>query len=124
MSQVLIFDRAMCCPTGVCGPQVDNVLPTFAADLDWLAQQGHQVQRFNLAQDAGEFANSETAQSMLQSHGVECLPLVVVDGQVVSQGDYPSRANLALWTNTPVHPANALPLSQSGQGCCGDSGCC
>lgn len=50
MSKVQIFDKAMCCSTGVCGPQVDSVLPRFAADLDWLKHPGHEVQRFNLAQ--------------------------------------------------------------------------
>lgn len=30
-----VYDKPMCCATGVCGPQVDPVLPRFAADLDW-----------------------------------------------------------------------------------------
>jgi len=124
MSEVLIFDRAMCCSTGVCGPQIDTVLPTFAADLDWLGQQGHKVQRFNLAQDAGEFAKNALVQQMLSSDGVECLPLVIVDGQVVSRSDYPSRENLAMWTKTSLQPVNALPMSSGQQGCCGDTGCC
>ena len=31
-----VFDPAMCCPTGVCGPSVDPKLVQFAADLEWL----------------------------------------------------------------------------------------
>jgi hypothetical protein len=31
-----VFDPAMCCSTGVCGPSVDPELARFAADLDWL----------------------------------------------------------------------------------------
>ncbi|WP_182864703.1 arsenite efflux transporter metallochaperone ArsD [Rhodopirellula sp. JC639] len=123
MSTVQIYDRAMCCSTGVCGPQVDPVLPKFAADLDWLKSQGHDVQRFNLAQDAAEFTKNPTVQSLLGTEGVECLPLVIVDGRVVSRNEYPSRENLALWTGTALAPKGTLPVAGSG-GCCGDTGCC
>jgi hypothetical protein len=124
MSDVMIFDKAMCCSTGVCGPQVDPVLPKFAADLDWLAKQGHKVQRFNLAQDAAEFAKNETVHTLLSSDGVECLPLIIVDGQVVSRSDYPSRDNLALWTKTSITPAQPLPIATDAGGCCGGGDCC
>jgi hypothetical protein len=122
MSHVQIYDRALCCSSGVCGPQVGPDLPKFAADLDWLKEQGHQVDRFNLAHDAAQFAANATVQKMLSEEGVECLPLVLVNGQVVSRNDYPSRGNLALWTATKLQTESPLPMSQGG--CCGDSGCC
>jgi len=50
MKNLQVYDKPMCCSTGVCGPQVDPVLPRFAADLDWLKSQGNEVERFNLAQ--------------------------------------------------------------------------
>ncbi|HTN04894.1 MAG TPA: arsenic metallochaperone ArsD family protein, partial [Planctomycetaceae bacterium] len=63
MKHVQIYDKPMCCSTGVCGPQVDPVLPRFAADLDWLKSQGHQVERFNLAQQPDAFiANPDVHQ--------------------------------------------------------------
>lgn len=123
MSHIQIYDRAMCCSTGVCGPQVDPVLPKFAADLDWLSQQGHEVERFNLAQQAGEFAKNAAVQTMLAEEGTECLPLVIIDGTIMSRSDYPSRENLAMWTGTSTKPQSALPMADSGD-CCGDSGCC
>ena len=46
-SLVQIFDPAMCCSTGVCGPSVDPSLARFASDLDWLAHQGVGVERFS-----------------------------------------------------------------------------
>ncbi len=124
MTKVQIYDKAMCCSTGVCGPQVDPVLPKFAADLDWLQQQGHQVVRFNLAQDPSEFAGNPTVHKMLTDEGVECLPLVLVDGRVVSRCEYPSRENLALWTGTRMKPKATLPLAADSGECCGNSGCC
>ena len=124
MTKVQIFDRAMCCSTGVCGPQVDPVLPRFAADLEWLQSEGHDVDRFNLAQDPAEFAKNTTVQQLLAEKGVECLPLVIVDDRVVSRSEYPSRENLALWTGTSMKPKSSLPMA-SDSGCCGgNSGCC
>jgi len=123
MSHVQIFDKAMCCSTGVCGPQVDPVLPRFAADLDWLKSQGHAVTRFNLSQDPAEFASHEVVKKMLADDGVDCLPLVIVDDRVVSRSEYPSRENLALWTSTVSVTNATLPLAGSGE-CCSGSGCC
>ena len=40
MKRLDIYDPAMCCSTGVCGPQVDPVLVRFAADVKWLQDQG------------------------------------------------------------------------------------
>ncbi|MEO8496053.1 MAG: arsenite efflux transporter metallochaperone ArsD [Planctomycetota bacterium] len=123
MSKVQIYDKAMCCSTGICGPQVDSVLPRFAADLDWLKSQGHSVSRFNLSQNPAEYASHDVVKKMLADEGVECLPLVIVDDRVVSRSEYPSRQNLAMWTGTAIKPQAALPLATSG-GCCGDTGCC
>ena len=121
---VRVYDQALCCSTGVCGPQVDPALPKFAADLDWLKDQGHDVVRFNLAQDPAQFAQNATVKNMLAEEGVECLPLVFVDDRVVSRSEYPSRENLALWTGTTMKPKAGLPMADGGGCCGGETGCC
>ena len=40
MTTLQVFDKPMCCSTGICGPKVDPVLPKFASDLAWLKDQG------------------------------------------------------------------------------------
>lgn len=97
MKKIEVFDPAMCCSTGVCGPSVDPALVRFGADLDWLRAQGVTVGRFNLAQQPDAFAHRETVSQALREKGEECLPLVLADGQIVSEGGYPSRAELAGW---------------------------
>ncbi len=91
---ICVFDKPMCCSTGVCGPQVDLVLPRFAADLAWLKSQGHQVERFNLAQQPAAFVQNPEVQKLLATQGTDCLPLITVDGRIVSRREYPSRARL------------------------------
>jgi sulfur carrier protein ThiS len=123
MKSVQVYDKPMCCSTGICGPEVDPVLPQFAADLDWLKGQGHSVERYNLAQQPQAFIANTTIQQLLASEGTECLPVVVVDGQVVSRAVYPTRAQLASWVGKSL-TAQSLPVTIPSGGCCGTSGCC
>lgn len=124
MSKIEIYDKAMCCSTGVCGPQVDPLLPMFAADLDWLKSQGHSVVRFNLSQNPAEYAKHELVKQMLADEGVDCLPLVIVDDRVVCRSEYPSRENLAMWTGTTMKPKPGFPMADGGGCCGGNMGCC
>ncbi|GAA5509043.1 arsenite efflux transporter metallochaperone ArsD [Novipirellula caenicola] len=123
MKTVQIYDKPMCCSTGVCGPDVDPVLPKFAADLDWLKEQGHHVERYNLGQQPQAFIENKSIHHLLSTAGTDCLPVVVIDGQIVSKAVYPSREDFAGWfAGAAAKPT--LPVAQSGGGCCGSSGCC
>ena len=97
MSKIQVFDPAMCCNTGVCGPEVDPSLVTFAADLEWLNAQGTQVDRINLAQQPQLFAQHDAIRQLLETQGESALPAVVVDGAIKQCGCYPSRDQLATW---------------------------
>ena len=97
-----VFDPAMCCSTGVCGPTVDPELARFEADLRWLTTQGASVTRYNLAQEPGEFVARPVVAAMLQSGGEDVLPIVLVDGKVRFSGTRPSRADLAAPLGIPV----------------------
>jgi hypothetical protein len=118
-----VFDPAMCCSSGVCGPSIDPKLARFAADLEWLQGKGALVERYNLAQQPGAFADSAPVRQALDAKGDEALPLILVDGQVKSLGAYPTRAQLAEWAGVTLE-AGAKP---SGS-CCGPktgpSKCC
>ena len=129
MAKVEIYDRPMCCSSGVCGPDVDPVLPRFASDLDWLKSTGHQVQRFNLAQQPAAFAENDAVRQVLAAEGVESLPLVVVNGQITSRAVYPSRDELEAFANgtTDTRPStkpSVLPIAGQSGDCCDGSDCC
>ena len=124
MTKLQVFDPPMCCSTGVCGPQVDPVLPRFTEDFHWLANQGIAVERYNLSQQPQEFAGNTTVKAALAEDGTECLPLILVDGSVVSKGRYPQREELAKFVGLHSAPkSQALPIL-SGNSCKPGSGCC
>jgi hypothetical protein len=95
MTTLEIFDPAMCCSTGVCGPDPDPRLPQFAADLAWLTEQGVRVARYNLAQEPAAFVANPHVKGLLDRWGPSCLPLVLRDDTIAAQGRYPTRRELA-----------------------------
>ena len=99
MSKVEVFDPAMCCSTGICGPSVDSSLIQFAADLEWLKQQNVQVERYNLAQQPDKFVQNKAVSDAMGLAGDRCLPLVLVDGRIVCQNSYPDRQELSRLAN-------------------------
>ena len=95
MPKLEVFDPAMCCSTGVCGVEVDPRLPQFTADLAWLAQQGVQVARYNLAHEPAAFVANATVRDLIGRWGSSCLPVILHNQKILTKGRYPSRAQLA-----------------------------
>lgn len=129
MTTITVFDPAMCCSTGICGPGIDPELARFAADLDHLSAEGVAVERFNLAQQPEAFVAHSTVTEALRERGDGALPLVMVDGRTVIEGAYPTRDQLVRWaaaTGGTASPA-AVPAGDdpAAQACgCGDGDCC
>ena len=98
MERLDIYDPAMCCSSGVCGPDVDPKLVRFAGDVKWLQEQGVEVQRFNLSQSPAAFVENEQVKQALTDKGEAALPMVIATGRVVSSGRYPERGELAAWS--------------------------
>lgn len=119
MKKLEVFDPAMCCSTGVCGVEVDPVLAQFAADLQWVGEQGVAVSRHNLGQEPAAFAANPAVVKEMEA-GMERLPVILLDGQLMSTGLYPSRAQLAQKLGLKVGAGEAAAPS-----CCTPkSGCC
>ncbi len=95
MALVQVYDPPMCCPTGVCGPDVDPALVQFARDLGWLKSRGVTVERYNLAQDAAAFVANAEVLAALNEENAQALPIVFVDGGLVSRKVYPTRHDFA-----------------------------
>ena len=116
---VAVYDPAMCCSTGLCGPGVDPALLTIARDLRWLEKQGVRVVRFGLAQQPNVFVADTRVAGLMQAFGDDALPAVIVNGAVLRHGGYPSRDELVRALTNDVAPR------QSGSSCCAPgSGCC
>jgi hypothetical protein len=121
MPKIQVFDPAMCCATGVCGPEVDPALVRFAADLEWLKERGVVVVRFNLSQEPAAFVGNGVVAAAMRGSD-DALPLLLLDGTIVARGGYPDRATLAglVGLEAPRGPSGAA-LTAAG-GCCPPAG--
>lgn len=91
MKKMIIFDPAMCCSTGVCGPSVDKNLLRVSTLLNNLKSNGVLVERYNLASSPQVFLENKIVSDMLNNQGVEVLPITMVDGEVVKTKAYPTN---------------------------------
>jgi hypothetical protein len=122
MKKLEIFDPAMCCSTGVCGVEVDPVLAQFAADLQWVTEQGVEVKRYNLGMEPQAFAANAAVLKEMEA-GMDRLPLIVLDGHIVATGVHLSRAQLAQKLGLALSTADK-PHIKAGSCCSPKSGCC
>lgn len=97
MNKVEIFDPALCCPTGVCGPSVDPELTRMATSVFILEKKGFDIKRYNLANEPGKFAENTKVNQVLHEKGPDSLPITLVNGEVTQAGSYPSNDLLAQW---------------------------
>jgi len=116
MSTVKVFDPPMCCSSGVCGSDPDIALARFAADLQWLQGQGVDVQRFTLSQQPEKFTADAAVLRAVSARGTGALPVVMVDDQIVAEGEYPSREQLATKLGLIAVATTSLPKA-GGCGC-------
>lgn len=94
-ADLTVFDPAMCCSSGVCGPGIDPMLLRVSADLGWLDKQGITVERVNLGQQPIRFVETPKVRELLDLDGEEALPVLMVNGEVLAAGRYPTRVELA-----------------------------
>ena len=120
--RVELFEPAMCCQSGVCGPSVDQQLIDVREDMRWAASQGAEVSRHNLSSDPDAFVANPKVTGLMQAFGEGALPVLVVDGDIAVHGRYPSREELAGVLALKAEPIVELPQSSGGCGC-GPGGC-
>ena len=91
-----IFEGTMCCDTGVCGPQTDPTLIEFKETMKQLKNDYPEVkiQRANMSSGLSVFIQNQDILKLVKEHGLTVLPIIRLDGKVISQEKYMSLAEL------------------------------
>ena len=127
MKTIEIFDPAMCCPTGLCGTNIDPNLMRIAVIVDTLKKNGVNITRHNLKDEPMIYVTNTKINDLLQSKGVDALPITLVDGEVAVTGEYPSTRQMAEWSgvNLDYMPIQEeKPEQEEKNECCEGSDCC
>jgi hypothetical protein len=124
LMKIEIYDPAMCCSTGVCGPSVDPELVRIQEALRQIQKQAPEVEvvRYGLSSGPQAFVTNAAVAELLKSEGPECLPLVFVDGGIVTKGCYPGNEQLQAILK---HEGVEVTLGEKKKSACGcGPGCC
>jgi hypothetical protein len=97
MRKVEIFDPALCCATGVCGPSVDRELIRVATAIFLIEKKGYNIKRYNLGFEPAIFVENKEINQVLHEKGPDSLPITLFDGVVTKIGTYPTNDELAKW---------------------------
>ena len=128
MKKMIIFEPAMCCSTGVCGPGVDRQLLRVSTIINNLKNNGVIVERYNLSGNPQMFVDNKTINKMLNESGVDILPVTMVDDVVVKTKSYPTNEEFGGLLDVPVSSLKSVikkpSVKKPSNGCGCKGGCC
>jgi hypothetical protein len=123
MKKMIIFEPAMCCSTGVCGPSVDPELLRLSTVINNLKKNGVLVERYNLSSNPQIFVDNAEINRMLNTNGVEILPITMVDDKVVKIKTYPTDEEICKHLDISEKYLKGT-VTKITRGCGCKDGCC
>ena len=91
---VEFFDPPMCCPTGLCGPTLDQTLLDVSEMIVALQRENLRVERYQMTSNPNAFLGNAEVMNLVREKQMNALPIIVVRGKVIKTGGYPSLAEL------------------------------
>ncbi len=85
-----LFDPPMCCPTGLCGPTLDQVLLDVNEMIQTLQAEGISVERYQMTSHPHKFMGNDEVMRLVREKQMDALPITAVRGKVIKVGAYPT----------------------------------
>ena len=93
-ADVEFFDPPMCCPTGLCGPTLDQTLLDMNEMILALQRDNVRVERYQMSSNPNAFLSNAEVMKLVREKQMEALPIIVVRGKVIKVGAYPSAEEI------------------------------
>lgn len=90
-NELIIYEGAMCCSTGLCGPEPDRELIEFNETVKKLQSQYNgqlNIIRASLAFNSLMFLANKEVFQMVKDNGQEILPITTINGEIVARQKY------------------------------------
>jgi hypothetical protein len=91
---VEIFDPPMCCPTGLCGPTLDETLLDLNEMILSLQAEGVMIERYQMTSHPQAFLSNPEVMRLVREQQMAALPITAVQGKVIKIGSYPDLAEI------------------------------
>jgi hypothetical protein len=90
--KIEFFEPPMCCPTGICGPSVDERLVKLNENIGILKKKYNniQVERYMITQQPMKFRENEDIYKLIKEKGRKILPITTINGKIFKTEDYPT----------------------------------
>jgi hypothetical protein len=124
-TKFIIYESAMCCSSGVCGPSPDKSLIELQDALDKLKDMGAVVERYSITGNPKKFRENPDIIKIMQQHQIKALPITTCDGKVVKMGSYPSMNEFKGYLGDGNIEVTAPVEGKTGsEGCCAGENSC
>ena len=89
-ADIEFFDPPLCCPTGLCGPTLDQTLLDVNEMILTLQGENLRVARYQMTSHPNAFLENAAVMKLLREKQLGILPITVVHGRVMKAGAYPT----------------------------------
>ncbi len=89
-ADVEFFDPPMCCPTGLCGPTLDQALLDLNEIIQTLERDNLRVERYQMTNNPNVFLANADVMKLVREKEMSALPITVVHGKVIKASAYPT----------------------------------
>lgn len=89
-ADVEFFDPPLCCPTGLCGPTLDQTLLDVNEMILTLQGENLRVERYQMTSHPNAFLGNAEVMKLIREKQLEILPITVVRGKVTKVAAYPT----------------------------------
>jgi hypothetical protein len=96
-NELIIYEGAMCCSTGVCGPEPDQSLIAFNDTVKRLQNDyGNRltIMRASLTFNTLIFLSHPEIARLVKEDGPQVLPITTLNGEIIARQEYLSSAEL------------------------------
>ena len=87
---VELYDPPMCCPTGLCGPELDQTLLDVSEMILILQAESIPIERYQMTSHPQKFINNNEVMRLVREKEMAALPITTVHGAVIKVGAYPT----------------------------------
>jgi hypothetical protein len=87
---LIIYEGAMCCSTGICGPEPDKVLIDFNETLKKIQHEFNEVNvvRASISFNVNMFLEKNEIIELVKEQGPEVLPITTINGRIIAKQRY------------------------------------
>lgn len=96
-NELIVYEGAMCCSTGICGPEPDQTLIAFNEALKRLqVEYGDKltIMRASLAFNSLIFLSHKEIAKLVKENGPEILPVTTIRGEIIARRKYLTYAEM------------------------------